>query len=164
MAKANKGYLGGLKIDEMDTIATEFFGREVAPKISQAAISRIKEHQVRGERVILLSGMPNFLLTNFSGLLNVPEHYGSVLETADGCYTGLTSNPFPLGMGKVHTLQRILDRAENVEISWSDIVFYGDHWLDRFLFEEVGHPVTVNPGPRLMRLAIAKGWKVERWE
>jgi len=45
-------------------------------------------------------------------------------------------------------------------LDWSQITFYGDHWLDRFLMQKVGHPVVVNPPKKLRALADKKGWAI----
>ena len=81
---ANKGYLRGFETDYMTRIAKEFFTKRVAEKISKKGIMRIGDHSGQGERILLLSGMPEFLLRNFSEHLGVDDFAGSVLETNDG--------------------------------------------------------------------------------
>jgi phosphoserine phosphatase len=39
--------------------------------------------------------------------------------------------------------------------------FYSDSISDLPLLERVGHPVAVNPDPRLRRLAKKRGWPIE---
>jgi phosphoserine phosphatase len=41
--------------------------------------------------------------------------------------------------------------------------FYTDSISDLPLLERVGHPVAVNPDPRLARLARKRGWPIERF-
>ncbi|HBZ00593.1 MAG TPA: hypothetical protein DEO84_04635, partial [candidate division Zixibacteria bacterium] len=64
--KANKGYLRGFSTEHISAFAKEFFELEVVPHISKAAIERINDHKRRGERVVVFSGMPDFLLANFA--------------------------------------------------------------------------------------------------
>ena len=220
VTKANKGYLKNFTVDYMTKLGEEFFNATVAPRISKTAVEQIKLHQKNGERVILLSGMPDFLCGNFARYLGVAEFYGSVTETKDGKFTGRTLGPFPLGRGKIKALQEIVgqpitravgspdptydngqvrppDRTVKGSVDakwcrvpdhsvvrmdapdtqrdrqvrgpdgtipdWSAVTFYGDHWLDRFLLEKVGHPVAVNPREKLLQLAKEKGWQVEWW-
>lgn len=190
MTKANKGYLRGYSAEKMTGIGYDFFGEAVAPLISRAAIERTRKHQADGERVILFSGMPDFLLGNFAAYLSVKEFHGSAMELSAGRFTGRTLGPFPLGRGKVVALELILDRHDTgwhaspskgekhvemgshpspgpmtpSEIDWPSITFYADHWLDRFLLSNVGHPVVVNGQPRLISLARANGWPIEEWK
>jgi HAD superfamily hydrolase (TIGR01490 family) len=160
--KANKGYLRGFTTERISTIGREFFASEVASRISKAAIERINELKRKGERVILFSGMPDFLLANFAEHLGVHEYYGSVMETKAEKYTGRTLGPFPLGRGKVKIIKKLLSDSN---YSWPDISFYADHWLDRFLLKRVGKPVVVNPSSgRLRRMARRRGWMVEKFQ
>jgi HAD superfamily hydrolase (TIGR01490 family) len=159
--KANKGYLRGFSTDYISRIAKEFFEREVAPRISKAAIERINDHKRRGERVIIFSGMPDFLLANFADFLGIHEYYGSIMETKSEKFTGRTLGTFPLGRGKVKIVRKLLSESN---YDWPDVTFYGDHWLDRFLLSHVGKPMVVNPGKRLLAMAKRRRWHVEKFQ
>jgi HAD superfamily phosphoserine phosphatase-like hydrolase len=190
--KANKGYLRGFSADYMAQIGREFFESVAAPRIAKAAVARVEQHRVAGERVILFSGMPDFLLANFAGHLGAKEFYGSAMETCDGRFTGRTLGPFPLARGKVQALELILhggiikktgmachaptegrhalhddNRGEHVNdppLDWTAITFYADHWTDRYLLSRVGHPVVVNGREKLLALAQKNGWPTEEWK
>jgi phosphoserine phosphatase len=41
--------------------------------------------------------------------------------------------------------------------------FYSDSMSDGWLLEKVGHPVVINPDPRLRKHAEAKGWEIRDW-
>lgn len=156
--KANKGYLRGFSPDYMAGIGREFFDDQVSEEISAKGISRIEEHRRSGDKLILLSGMPEFLLRNFSEYLGVDEQIGSTLEIKADKFTGRTIGPFPLAEGKIEVLRPLL---EKYRLNWSDLTAYADHGLDRYLLEKVGHPVAVNPRNELRKLATGKGWPVE---
>jgi HAD superfamily hydrolase (TIGR01490 family) len=161
--KANKGYLRGYPVENMAKLGRDFFAG-VVPRISQTAAARIKKHLSNGERVVLFSGMPDFLLTNFANHLGVSEYYGSVMGKKDGRFTGHTNGPFPLAEGKIEALKMIIEDSDDESgTDWPSITFYADHWTDRFLLGEVGHPVVVNGQPRLRSLAIREGWPIEEW-
>jgi putative phosphoserine phosphatase/1-acylglycerol-3-phosphate O-acyltransferase len=156
--KANKGYLRGFSPDYMKETGKVFFEENVAKRISQKGISRIERHRRDGGRVMLLSGMPEFLLSNFSGYLGVGESVGSVLEVNSGRFTGRTIGTFPLAQGKVEALKPFLEKGD---LAWSDVTAYADHILDRFLLEKVGRPVAVNPGDNLKLVAERRRWEQE---
>jgi len=183
MIKANKGYLRGHSADSMTEIGRRFFDEVAAARISKTAVERINQHLKASARVILFSGMPDFLLANFARHLGVAELYGSVMEIRDGKFTGRTLGPFPLGQGKVDALEVILDSLENADTArlvptdgrytlsrsgsrqdWPAITFYADHWTDRFLLSRVRIPVVVNGRRKLLRLAKEKGWRAEVWD
>ncbi|OGC90047.1 MAG: hypothetical protein A2W25_15525 [candidate division Zixibacteria bacterium RBG_16_53_22] len=180
--KANKGYLRGHSVDSMSEIGLRFFNEVAAARISEAAIERINQHLKAGARLILFSGMPDFLLANFARHLDVAEFYGSVMEIRDGKFTGRTLGPFPMGQGKVDALEMIIRNSgmachapttgwhaspprgeKHVQIDWPAITFYADHWTDRFLLSRVRNPVVVNGRRKLLSLAKVKGWRVEEW-
>ncbi len=156
--KANKGYLRGFPPEYMAGIGREFFKDQVSKRISAKGISRIEEHRRNGDNIILLSGMPEFLLRNFSEYLNVSEQIGSILEVDTGKFTGRTIGSFPLATGKIEVLRPLLEKHR---LNWSDLTAYADHGLDRYLLEKVGHPVAVNPGADLKKIAKSNGWPVE---
>ena len=184
--KANKGYLRGFSAPKMSEMGRDFFREIAAPRISRTAINRIDKHLRDNERLILFSGMPDFLLVNFAEYLQVPEHYGSIMEIEDGRFTGRTLGPFPLGRGKVDALQMVLNGfwgsrgfeetsvfsavpqsgqiPERLPIDWTAITYYADHWTDRYLLSKVGSPLVVNGQPRLLSLARAKRWPTEEWK
>ena len=174
--KANKGYLRNFDVAELTAIGKSFFESHVKNRISPRGLKRVNEHTRSGDSVILLSGMPDFLLRNFSEYLKVPKAYGSIMEINISKFSGRTLGPFPLAQGKIEALKMIINghysadyfkagrrkhNAHNAEIDWSTITFYGDHWLDRFLMFHVGNPIAVNPREKLRRLAIDKGWTIE---
>ena len=159
--KANKGYLRGFSPDYLAGIGREFFKGHVSKRISAKGISRIEEHRRNGDKIMLLSGMPEFLLRNFSEYLNVDEYIGSILEVNAGKFTGRTIGSFPLAEGKIEVLRPLLDKYR---INWSDLTAYADHSLDRYLLEKVGHPVAVNPRDDLKRIAESNSWPVESFD
>lgn len=155
---ANKGYLRGFSVEYMDKIGKEFFNNHVEDRISKKGLETLTGHKMRGHRVILLSGMPEFLLKNFSELLKVPEYYGSVLEENGKKYTGRTVGEFPLGHGKVDVIETVLKKHD---LGWENVTAYADHYHDRFLLKKAGNAVAVNPDETLRELATKNNWRIE---
>jgi HAD superfamily hydrolase (TIGR01490 family) len=156
--KANKGYLRGFEVDYIYKLGKEHFSNYVKNRISKKGIDKIREHKKNGERVALLSGMPEFLLKNFANYLEIDQFYGSVLKINNGKYTGGTDGIFPLGRGKTKIVERII--SEN-NLAWSDLTAYADHYLDRFLLSKVGKPIAINPDDGLKQIAKTNNWTIE---
>ncbi len=156
--KANKGYLSGHSLERMTAIGKEFFHNEVAGRISKKGIARLNEHRDKGEKVILLSGMPEFLLINFAEYLKIENYRGSVIEINKGKITGKTVGIFPLSKGKVDIVESIIKESN---IVWGDVTAYADHYGDRYLLGRVGRPIAVNPDYGLRQVAVEKGWAIE---
>lgn len=156
--KANKGYLRGFEIEYITEIGLKYFNSDISPLISTKGIAQLKQHQKNGEKVALLSGMPEFLLKNFAEFLDVDEYYGSVMEIKQGRLTGKTIDVFPLAKGKVKIAERALERHN---FNWPQLTTYADHYLDRYLLEKAGEPIAVNPHEKLMPIAQSNNWRIE---
>ncbi len=159
--KANKGYLRGHSYERMTKIGREFFNAEVKGRISKKGIERLEEHRGRGETIILLSGMPEFLLKNFADFLQIERYRGSVLQFSSDKISGKTIGIFPLSRGKAEIIESLI---REINIGWGDITAYGDHYGDRFLLQRVGHAVAVNPDEFLRQFAKERNWPVEIWD
>jgi HAD superfamily hydrolase (TIGR01490 family) len=159
--KANKGYLRGFTPDDMDEIGKQFFHSHIENRISKKGIVRVTEHKMMGDKVVLLSGMPEFLLKNFSRLFKVTEYYGSVLEIDNNKYTGKTIGVFPLLMGKVDIIEKVLKQHH---LDWINTTAYADHYLDKFLLQKAGKPIAVNPDEKLKALAERNNWRIEYFD
>ena len=154
---ANKGYLGGFSAEYMNNIGRDFFKNHIANRISKRGIIKLNEHKNNGDKVVLLSGMPEFLLKNFSEFLKVSEYYGSVMEIDDDKFTGKTVGVFPIVRGKVDVVEKILKKYD---LDWLQLTAYADHYHDRFLLQKAGQPVAVNPGDRLKAIAQNNNWQI----
>ena len=62
--------------------------------------------------------------------------------------------------GKVVRAERL---AERLGFRLADAIFYSDSVSDLPLLERVAVPVAVSPDPRLRRVALARGWRIEVW-
>jgi len=158
---ANKGYLRGFSTEYMENIAKDFFNSHIERRISKRGFTRLTEHKMRGHKVVLLSGMPEFLLRNYSRLFKVEEYYGSVMEINNGKFTGKTVGLFPIVKGKPEVVERILKKHD---LDWRHVTAYADHYHDRFLLKKVGHPIAVNPDDKLKALALKNNWQIDYFD
>ncbi len=53
--------------------------------------------------------------------------------------------------------------ADAEGLSLEESVAYADSASDLPMLEVVGHPVAVNPEPKLAAIARKRGWHVEQW-
>jgi len=156
--KANKGYLRGFSSEHMVKIGMDFFKSYIAKRISKKGIIKLMDHKKNGDRVVLLSGMPEFLLKNFAEFLEADEYYGSVMEIEGNRFTGRTVGVFPLAEGKVKIIETVLKKHD---LKWDDVTTYADHYLDRLLLQRAGKPVAVNPHEKLKTAAERNNWRIE---
>jgi alcohol-forming fatty acyl-CoA reductase len=84
----------------------------------------------------------------------------SRLQVKDGRFTGFLELPPLVGEARAAWLRRhATDHGADLSNSYA----YGDSFSDRPLLEAVGHPVAVNPDPRLFRHAKSRHWRIENW-
>jgi putative phosphoserine phosphatase/1-acylglycerol-3-phosphate O-acyltransferase len=117
----------------------------------------IDEHRQAGRALVLATTTPYDLVKPFADLLGfddvVATRYG--LEADGDTYDGTIDGPFVWSTGKLEAVKEWAgDRGIDLSASW----FYSDSVYDTPLMSAVGHPVVVNPDPRMMLMAAAQRW------
>ncbi|HEX9259590.1 MAG TPA: HAD-IB family hydrolase [Acidimicrobiales bacterium] len=115
-------------------------------------------HRAEGRPLVLATTTPYDMVKPFAALLGfddvVATRYG---VNADGTYDGTIAGRFVWSTGKLAAVREWAGRNDvDLRESW----FYTDSVYDTPLLSAVGHPVAVNPDPRLMVLAAARRWPV----
>ena len=158
LARLSKSVKGG------DAVATKvmcdkWFEDSLVHYIAPKAITRLREHERRGDVVILLSASTQFAVEPVARHLNVP-YCCTQVEIVDDAFTGDVVGMHCYAEGKKYWGERIAqERKENL----ADCTFYSDSYSDHWLMDIVGHPVAVNPDSKLAALARRKRWPVERF-
>ena len=152
-----KGRTASDLIEEGRTLCAQ----EIVPLIYPAAAATIRDHQKKGDLVCIVSGSLGFVVEPVAAHLGVQHMIHSQLEMEDGRVTGELVQPLCFEEGKLYWLRDFI-RHHQIDLarSW----FYSDSVTDRPLLEQVGHPVAVNPDPRLYVLALRRGWPVRLFE
>ncbi len=136
-----------------------WFEDMVASHISTDAVDQIRFHQQHGHIVVVISASTQFAVQP------VAEHLGldflcTQLAIDHDRLTGGIVEPACYGEGKVYWASQY---ASGVATPLGECYFYSDSLSDRPLLEAVGHPVAVNPDPRLKRLALRRGWPIVKF-
>ncbi len=151
-AKAAKGWsaaatkrAGALAADEL-VAAVEPFAREV-----------IEDHRRAGRSLVLATTTPFDVVEPFAKAMG----FDDVLAThyrvgANDRYDGTIDGEFVWSRGKARSVATWA-RANRVELVES--YAYSDSIFDVPLLRSVGHPVAVNPDPRLWAFASLRGWE-----
>ena len=146
---------------EMRRSCDLWFVQDVIPHITERGKRRVEEHQAQGHVVALVSASTQYVVRPMAAYLGIPGHYVCThLQSQDGRFTGRVAEPVCYGRGKVVWAERF---AVEHDVDLTASYFYSDSISDLPLLERVGHPVVVNPDPRLKRLARQRGWPVERF-
>lgn len=149
----------GAPVDEIATLAAEAFSELVLPNAFPAGLRRIREHRAAGHRVVFLTGALDFTIAPMAPLADVIAT--ATMRTQDGKYTGELEEVPYAGDARASFLRRL---AKELGSDLSASYAYADSLSDLPMLESVGHPVAVNPDPRLRRVARDRRWAMERWK
>ncbi len=149
---------GDLETDMLDKCAV-WYREHLEREVTTQGLRAVRTHQGRGELVVLATGSTQYAAGPVARGAAIEHVLSSRLEVSDGRFTG-RAEALCFGHHKVRLAERWA-RQHGVDLAHS--TFYSDSYNDLPLLARVGHPVAVNPDPRLARHAARAGWPVERW-
>jgi len=150
----------GLEAEGIKQLAGEQFATYVRPKLFPAALDCIREHQSRGDLIVLVTGSLDFIIQPLADYVQADAALTVQLEEVHGKFTGeLTTLPLS-EEEKVRAIQTIVERY-NVDLAAS--YAYGDSRADLPMLQCVGNPIVVNPSKGLRQVAIESGWEISEW-
>jgi HAD superfamily phosphoserine phosphatase-like hydrolase len=155
--KKNKAYLAWLTRDKVARLARDWVERELTDDWFAPAVGRLRGHQERGDRVLLLSGTPEFLARAIAARLAVDEYIGSRCATRGDRFDWRAPLWHPFGEEKRRLAQ---DYCARVGIAASQVTAYGDSGHDIALLDWCGQAVAVRPEPRLLAAARQRNWEI----
>jgi len=139
--------------------AVQEAGRRAAERLVDQvppfAKALIVQHQAAGRPVVMATTSPYDLVRPLAEALGVDDVIATRYGERDGAYDGSIAGHFVWGPGKLAAVRDwAASHAVDVASSWA----YSDSVYDLPLLGAVGHPVAVNPDPRLRLVAIARRW------
>lgn len=150
--------MAGSRLKDILAIGLECFERWIRPRIYREGIRRIEEHKKKGDKVYLVTSGPTMVIQNLAEFLKVDGYYsaGPVVDEK-GIMTDRLRLPVYYREGKIPAAEEVVQKEG---VAWKDCSYYADDLDDLFLLEKVGHPIVVNPGRKLRKLALERGWPV----
>ena len=147
----------GQSEEDLASEGRALFAQHIAQLVFPEARSCVRAHQERGHRVCIVSGSTRYVIEPLAEELGVEHIVYTRLETEAGLFTGRVLEPICFEEGKIHLLRGFIEE-ESIDLarSW----FYTDSVTDQPLLDLVGHPMVINPDPRLYRLARRRRWPV----
>lgn len=137
-------------------------GEQAAERLVDAvqpfAHGLLDDHRAAGRLVVLATTTPDDMIRPLADRLGfddvVATRYG---VDADGCYDGTIDGEFAWGRGKQRAVQ---DWASEHDVDLGESWAYSDSFYDAPLLGTAGHPVAVNPDPRMVALAVVRRWPI----
>ena len=141
--------------------AHELFMRTVIePEIRPQALALVRQHQERGEQVVIVTATNEFVTRPIARAFGVDELIAVELARGpDGWITGEISGVPSAREGKVQRVAQWL-AARGLDWHAVEATFYSDSINDLALLEAVDHPVATNPDTTLRAIAAARGWRI----
>jgi putative phosphoserine phosphatase/1-acylglycerol-3-phosphate O-acyltransferase len=152
-ARMAKGW-SQAEVREAGKVAANHLAEAVQP----FAHPLIEEHRADDRLVVLATTTPDDMIRPLADRLGfddvVATRYGLA---ADGRYDGRIDGEFTWGRGKLRAVEEWAgDHDVDLGQSWA----YSDSFYDAPLLGAVGHPVVVNPDPRMVGLALFRRWPI----
>ena len=120
------------------------------------AATAFASHREAGRPIVLATTTPYDLVKPFADRLGLDDVLATRYSVADdGTYDGTLDGPFVWSAGK---LAAITDWAQQNGIDLAESYAYSDSVYDTPMLAAVGHPIVVNPDPRMLLVAAARRW------
>ena len=148
--------LAGGRSQASVTAAAADVADELCAMVQPFAETAFAAHRAAGRPIVLATTSPYDLVKPFADRLGLDDvvatRYG---VAADGTYDGTLDGPFVWSAGK---LAAITEWADRNGVDLTESYAYSDSVYDTPMLSAVGHPVVVNPDPRMVLVAAARRW------
>jgi len=141
--------------------SVEDAARDAVPELLELlqphAPSLLEEHRSRGRYLVMATSSPTQLVTPLAEALGFDDVIATTWAHAEGRFTGGIEGRFVWARGKWLSVR---DWSRSHETAMGRSYAYSDSYYDVPMLSGVGHPVAVNPDPRLAAVAMLKGWPI----
>lgn len=141
-----------------------WFSHVIAPRIPEAAHALVQQHRDAGDLLVLSTASGRILAEPSARALGFAHLIATELALLpDGCFAGRTEGTLNMREGKLLRLHAWLvarGADADADAALASAAFYSDSINDLPLLQAVGHPVVVDPDPRLLAEAQARAWPV----
>ncbi len=129
---------------------------ELIEMVQPFAETAFAAHRDAGRPIVLATTTPYDLVKPLADALGFDDAVATRYSVgADGNYDGTLDGPFVWSAGKLDAISAwAADRNIELADSWA----YSDSFYDTPMLAAVGHPVVVNPDPRMVLMAAARRW------
>ncbi|APE33094.1 acyl-phosphate glycerol 3-phosphate acyltransferase [Nocardia mangyaensis] len=143
----------GAAEDELEQLGRSAFGREIYGRLFPEAWQLVREHQLAGHTVVLVSELTRFQVRPVADKLGIEHVLCTRLAAEDGVLTGHTDGVPLWRNGKAEAVREFA-AAGGLEIGY----VYADSATDQPLLDLADAPTVIDPDPALAALAADRDW------
>jgi putative phosphoserine phosphatase / 1-acylglycerol-3-phosphate O-acyltransferase len=135
--------------------AGKIAAEELIERIQPYAAVLIEQHRAEGRTIAIATTTPYDMVKPLAEVLGIEDVIATRYGVRNGSYDGTIDGHFVWGKGK---LAEVREWAARRRIDLRQSYAYSDSFYDVPLLRTVGHPVVVNPDPRMRLMAVARRW------
>lgn len=135
------GLLQGQSVDHIEKCSSDFFNQRAQFWLRSATVNDLREHQLRGDRIVIISASLSVYVKQFASWLGA-DYLATDLATVGGILTGNLDGKNVRGEEKVSRLRHWL-AAHNLERTDIHLTAYGDSSGDKQLLNWADQSVWV---------------------
>jgi HAD superfamily hydrolase (TIGR01490 family) len=150
-------WLKGMTLDDMEALSEHIVNKQLVEAIRPEIFPEIRFHRENNAEVVILSSAIVQICKPLGSYIGADNIVCTVMEVADGVFTGLPENKFCFEDEK---RIRLIQYCEMRNYSLSKAFYYGDSISDLPALKVVGHPICVRPDRRLSRISRENGWRI----
>ncbi|QIS08596.1 HAD-IB family hydrolase [Nocardia arthritidis] len=147
--------LAGRSSADLDELGERLFRRTVYGHLYPEAWQLIRTHAAAGHTVVLTSSLTRFQVAPAATALGIEHVLCTEMATEDDILTGFVAGKPLWGNGKADAAREFA-AARGIDLGQS--YAYSACGADVPLLAQVGHPVAVDPDPRLTTFATEQNW------
>lgn len=145
-----------ISVENIEREANDFFQADLSRRFRRQAMPLIEAHRAEGHLIVILTSACRPIANLVATSVRADELIATRLLVNDGRFNGQREMPEPYGNGKSVLVERL---CQTHGLCVGNCFAYTDHHSDVGLLETVGHPVVVNPTPKLQAIAMERGWR-----
>lgn len=146
----------GQALETMKKHVDQFLTEQLDSMLYLPAVQRLRGAQLQGDRIVLLSSSPDFLVEEIAHRLQIPEWKATVYQVdPQGKFSALSH--IMEGEDKALYVKAL---AEQMQLPFSAITVYSDSYLDLPVLKIAGQAIGVVPDSQLKRICLENGWEI----
>lgn len=137
--------INGKNTEKVEKLMDNFYREVLSYKFNKNIVEKLKEHQKKGNKIILLSNAVEPIIKIVAKKLKIKHYISTELEVEDNIYTGNIKGSIVYGDEKI---KKVMKKISKNDLQTAFV--YADHYSDLNLLNAVNNPVLVYPSRKTL--------------